>query len=91
MNYSFQTSSIFSTVINMVYKKQYTDLVFLENEQAFFLQLAQQVLSGVTEPRPGHEEIMRRMEWEPDFAGAYWIFSALLQQELYYQHCIKWN
>lgn len=75
----------------MVYKKGYPELELIETEQAFFLQLAQQVLSGVTEPRPGPEEIMRRMEWEPDFAGAYWIFSALLQQELYYAHCIRWN
>ncbi len=75
----------------MVYNIAYTDLVFLEAEQAFFLQLAQQVLRGVTEPRPGPEEIMRRMEWEPDFAGAYLIFTALLKQELYYAHCIKWN
>ena len=75
----------------MVYNTAYSDLIFLEAEQIFFLQLAQQVLSGVTEPRPGPEEIMRRMEWEPDFAGAYWVFSALLQQELYYGHCIKWN
>lgn len=75
----------------MVYKVAHTDLIFLETQQVFFLQLAQQVLSGITEPRPGPEEIMRRMEWEPDFAGAYWVFSALLQQELYYAHCIKWN
>jgi hypothetical protein len=75
----------------MVYRNGYPELALLEAEQAFFLQLAQQVLSGVAEPRPGPEEIIRRMEWQSGFADAYRIFSALLQQELYYQDCIQWN